>query len=52
MKNNLREYYASGPMKLARDGLADDVDNEKLDFLTPNNMKKEGIMIYTSGHSP
>lgn len=52
MKNNLRTYYASGPMKMVRDGLADDMDSGKLEFLTPKNIKKEGIMLYTSGHSP
>lgn len=52
MENNIRDYYASGPMKLARDGLADDIDSGELEFLTPKNIKKEGIMLYTSGHSP
>lgn len=52
MKNNIRDYYASGPMKIARDGLADDVDSGDWEFLTPQNIGKWGIIIYTSGHSP
>ena len=52
MKNNIRDYYASGLIKMARDGLADDVDSGELEFLSPRNLKEEGILLYTSGHPP
>lgn len=52
MENNIRDYYASGLIKMARDGLADDVDSGELEFLSPRNLKEEGILLYTCGHPP
>lgn len=52
MENNLRKYYASGLMKIFRDSIAEEIASGEKEFLNRNNLPSEGVLIYTSGHSP
>ena len=50
--DKLRGLYAKGLMKQFRDSLAEEIDCGESEFLNRRNLPTEGIVLYTSGHSP
>ena len=48
----IKRLYAKGLMKIFRDSIAEEIASGEKEFLNRNNLPSEGVLIYTSGHSP
>ena len=48
----IKRLYAKGLMKIFRDSIAEEIASGDKEFLNRNNHPSEGVLIYTSGHSP